>query len=250
MVECFCPVPCKLLRKISLAQVLLTRRCASLQSKTHYQILGIKQTADGREIKAAYIAQCKKYHPDLNPGDSQSQQKFVRLQEAYLVLNDPKERARYNRQIYMAYPKSKQWNSVHHKQETTDYNYWQRQGTEQGKYGQWSSQARQQEDLYGQWARQRRKPEKDDWIKQHRNSTNHGDRKDYPHHHHAFNHQKLNNMLGPFAFLVDAFIEHKQSSEATFQDIFLVFTLINVFTFFMCLSGIYMLKEITYITKK
>jgi hypothetical protein len=36
------------------------RGCASLHSKTHYQILGINQTADVREIRAAYIAQCKK----------------------------------------------------------------------------------------------------------------------------------------------------------------------------------------------
>jgi hypothetical protein len=129
----------------------------------------------------------------------------------------------------------RQRNSVHQKQEYTGYSYWQPsqdRGTHQDKYGQWSSQARQQEESYRQWARQRRK-----------NNHSH-------YHHQTFDQQKFSKMLGPFAFLMDAFLEQKQSSEATFQDIFVVFTLINVFTFFMCLSGIYMMKEIAYITRK
>ncbi|XP_056023030.1 chaperone protein DnaJ-like isoform X2 [Ostrea edulis] len=77
----------------------LMGHCLSSYSRTHYETLGLQKQASGKEIRAAYIQLCKKYHPDANPGDPQSQQNFVQLQEAYSILTDPKKRADYDVQL-------------------------------------------------------------------------------------------------------------------------------------------------------
>ena len=48
-----------------------------------YQILGVASTASDDEVKKAYRQQCKKYHPDLNPGDAVAEEKFKQVQSAY-----------------------------------------------------------------------------------------------------------------------------------------------------------------------
>lgn len=62
-----------------------------------YRTLGVGRTADQAEIKSAYRKLAKKYHPDLNPGDTGVERQFKEVNAAYDVLGDPDKRARYDR---------------------------------------------------------------------------------------------------------------------------------------------------------
>ncbi len=48
-----------------------------------YQILGVSPQASDDEVKKAYRQQCKRWHPDLNPGDPTAEEKFKQVQAAY-----------------------------------------------------------------------------------------------------------------------------------------------------------------------
>ena len=65
--------------------------------KDYYQILGVDKTASVEQIKRAYRKLARKYHPDLNPGDSSAEQRFKEINEAQEVLSDPQKRAQYDR---------------------------------------------------------------------------------------------------------------------------------------------------------
>lgn len=62
-----------------------------------YQVLGVARDADADEIKAAYRKLALRYHPDRNPGDTQAEERFKRISEAYATLRDPAQRARFDR---------------------------------------------------------------------------------------------------------------------------------------------------------
>ncbi|MBL7882658.1 MAG: DnaJ domain-containing protein [Bacteroidia bacterium] len=64
--------------------------------KNYYIILGVKNTATAKEIKAAYRALAKKYHPDKNHGDKFLEEKFKEIQEAYAVLSNVVQRKKYD----------------------------------------------------------------------------------------------------------------------------------------------------------
>jgi curved DNA-binding protein len=64
--------------------------------KDYYKILGVPRNADAKEIKRAYRSLAVKHHPDKNPGDKQSEERFKEINEAYEVLGDASKRAKYD----------------------------------------------------------------------------------------------------------------------------------------------------------
>jgi molecular chaperone DnaJ len=62
----------------------------------YYELLGVARKASAKEIRTAFRKLARKYHPDLNPGDKASEEKFKQLQEAYDVLSDTKKRQMYD----------------------------------------------------------------------------------------------------------------------------------------------------------
>src|SRR5579872_7627560 len=69
---------------------------ASTTKTDYYDLLGVPRKASAKDIRAAFRKLARKYHPDLNPGDKSSEEKFKQLQEAYDVLSDTKKRQMYD----------------------------------------------------------------------------------------------------------------------------------------------------------
>lgn len=65
--------------------------------KDYYKILGIDKNASEADIKKAYRKLARKYHPDLNPNDKESEKKFQELNEANEVLSDAENRKKYDK---------------------------------------------------------------------------------------------------------------------------------------------------------
>ncbi len=90
-----------------------------MEYKDYYQILGVDKKASQAEVKKAYRKLALEYHPDRNPGDSQAEDKFKEINEAYQVLGDEEKRAKYD-------------------QLGSAYNQWERGGGQGGfDWGQW-----------------------------------------------------------------------------------------------------------------
>jgi molecular chaperone DnaJ len=68
-----------------------------MANKDYYNILGIKKDAKADEIKKAYRRLARKHHPDVNPNDKASEDKFKEVQEAYDILSDEKKRKVFDR---------------------------------------------------------------------------------------------------------------------------------------------------------
>ena len=58
----------------------------------YYDVLGLDKGASEDEIKKAFRSLARKYHPDKNPDDEQSEAMFKEVQEAYAILSNPDER--------------------------------------------------------------------------------------------------------------------------------------------------------------
>ena len=67
-----------------------------MAKKDFYDILGVSKNADADEIKKAYRKAAIKFHPDKNPGDKASEEKFKEAAEAYEVLSSPEKKQRYD----------------------------------------------------------------------------------------------------------------------------------------------------------
>ncbi len=69
---------------------------ATATKTDYYELLGVARKANTKDIRTAFRKLARKYHPDLNPGDKSSEEKFKQLQEAYDVLSDAKKRQMYD----------------------------------------------------------------------------------------------------------------------------------------------------------
>jgi molecular chaperone DnaJ len=65
--------------------------------RDYYDVLGVNRTASADELKKAYRKLARQYHPDVNPGDASSEDRFKEVNEAYEVLSDVDRRAAYDR---------------------------------------------------------------------------------------------------------------------------------------------------------
>jgi len=62
----------------------------------YYAVLNIDRSASQDEIKKAYRHLAKQYHPDVNPGNKEAEEKFKQISEAYEVLSDEQKRTNYD----------------------------------------------------------------------------------------------------------------------------------------------------------
>lgn len=68
-----------------------------MEYKDYYSLLGVDRKASQDDIKKAYRKLARKYHPDVNQGDKESEKKFREINEAHEVLSDPEKREKYDR---------------------------------------------------------------------------------------------------------------------------------------------------------
>ncbi|PSB28411.1 molecular chaperone DnaJ [Chlorogloea sp. CCALA 695] len=64
--------------------------------KDYYDILGVPKDVANEEIKKVFRRLARQYHPDLNPGNKEAEEKFKDIGEAYEILGDPNKRSQYD----------------------------------------------------------------------------------------------------------------------------------------------------------
>jgi DnaJ-class molecular chaperone len=68
-----------------------------MAGQDYYQVLGIKRDAGEKDIRSAYRKLARQYHPDVNPGDKQAEERFKEVNAAYEVLKDADKRKKYDK---------------------------------------------------------------------------------------------------------------------------------------------------------
>ena len=74
-----------------------------MAKRDYYEILGVSKSASEDEIKKAYRKVAMQFHPDRNPGDKASEEKFKEAAEAYEILSDADKKAKYDRYGHQAF---------------------------------------------------------------------------------------------------------------------------------------------------
>jgi molecular chaperone DnaJ len=69
----------------------------SVSKRDYYEILGVNRDADDQAVKSAYRRLALEHHPDRNPDNKDSEERFKEAAEAYSVLSDPQKRSAYDR---------------------------------------------------------------------------------------------------------------------------------------------------------
>ncbi len=67
-----------------------------MSKRDYYEVLGVSRDAADRDIKKAYRRLAMKHHPDRNPDDKASEDKFKEANEAYEILSDAQKKAAYD----------------------------------------------------------------------------------------------------------------------------------------------------------
>ena len=108
----------------------------------YYDILGVGKSSNDKEIKQAYRDLARKYHPDVNPGDKQAEEKFKKINEAYEVLSNPESKKKYD--MY-----GDNWQHVGNVNQGTNFGGWPfgRSG-QAGNSQRWSTDFADFEDLF------------------------------------------------------------------------------------------------------
>ena len=70
---------------------------AGMSKRCYYEVLEVERGVNDADVKTAFRKLAMKWHPDRNPGDSSSEQRFKEINEAYEILKDPDKRAAYDR---------------------------------------------------------------------------------------------------------------------------------------------------------
>ena len=68
-----------------------------MAKRDYYEVLGLDRNASSDDIKRAFRSLARKFHPDKNPDDPDSESKFKEVQEAYAILSNPDEKSKYDR---------------------------------------------------------------------------------------------------------------------------------------------------------
>ena len=91
-----------------------------MEYKDYYKILGVDRNSSEQDIKRAYRRLARQLHPDVNPGNKRSEEKFKDVNEAYEVLGDPEKRRKYN-QLGANW---QQWQHMGHDPSQFDWSQW------------------------------------------------------------------------------------------------------------------------------
>ena len=68
-----------------------------MSKRCYYEVLEVERGANDADVKTAFRKLAMKWHPDRNPGDASSEQRFKEINEAYEILKDAYKRAAYDR---------------------------------------------------------------------------------------------------------------------------------------------------------
>ena len=94
--------------------------------KDYYGILGVSPNADKKVIQQTFRQLARKHHPDVNPGNKESEEKFKTINEAYQVLSHTDQRKKYD----MLREQYQQWQQAGGRQQDFD---WQNYSNQPGK---------------------------------------------------------------------------------------------------------------------
>lgn len=111
--------------------------------KDYYEILGVPPNADRKVIQQNYRKLARKYHPDVNPGNKEAEEKFKAINEANQVLSDADQRKKYD-ELRAQYEKWKQTGS---RQDDFDWQNWSAQPDKVSRDQ--SNRSEDVEDLFG-----------------------------------------------------------------------------------------------------